>query len=339
MEYCLKRSFGPRIYEYTHRGLTHVRIENRYLSITVLADKGADIVSFNYKPTDTELMLRMPGGIRETAKFIPTCDTQTGAFFDYYPGGWQVALPGGNPKTIEGAETGLHGEACCLPWRFTVTEDSEDAVSVVFECELIRFPFKVTKTLTLRRGIAKLYVGDTIKNLSDERKDLMRAQHIAFGQPFITPECTIELNAEKFQTTSYYNSPTAYFPAVHTGSWPMCILPDGREVDLSKVSPTGEPHSDMYYIKNLKSGEYAIHNPSLGLGVKLSWDKDVYPYVTYINVTGGLSGYPFYGRVYYIGLELWNTFSDVFDEAKANGSLSSLGPKESVETQVVIEIV
>lgn len=339
MDYCSDRSFGPRIYEYTHRGLTHVRIENEFLSIIVLADKGADIISFIYKPTDTEIMLRMPGGIRETAKFIPTSDTPTGAFFDYYPGGWQVALPGGNPKTIEGAPTGLHGEACCLPWRFSVIEDSEDTVSVAFECELIRFPFKVVKTLTLKKGEAKLIVGDTIENPSNEKKDLMRAQHIAFGQPFISPDCTIDLDAQVFQTTSYFNSPTAYFPAGHSGSWPKNVLQDGREIDLSKVSPTGEAHSDMYYIKELNNGEYTVNNPALGFGVKVSWDKDVYPYVTYINVTGGLSGYPFYGRVYYIGLELWNTFSDVFDEAKANGSLGKIGPNETIETDICVEIV
>jgi hypothetical protein len=339
LEYCSDRNSGPRILEYTHRGLSHIRIENEALYIVVLADKGADIVSFEYKPGDTQILLAMPGGIRESATFIPTSDCGVGAFFDYYPGGWQDALPGGNPKTIEGAQTGLHGEACCLPWSFDVIEDSEKTVSVKFSCELIRFPFYISKTLTLKNGEAKLYVDEQVKNLCGETKDLMWAQHIAFGQPFITPDCMIELGAKAFKTTSYFNSPTAYFPAEYSGEWPKSVSPDGKQVDLSKVAPVGEPHSDMYYIKDLQQGEYTVHNPSLGLGVKLSWDVDVYPYITYINVTDGLKGYPFYGRVYYIGLELWNTFSDVYDEAKANGSMSSIEPYETIETQICVEIV
>ena len=339
MDYCSDRNSGPRIIEYSHRGLTHIRIENEALCITVLVDKGADIISFIYKPADTEVMLRMPGGVRDTAKFIPTSGSPTGAFFDYYPGGWQEALPGGNPKTIEGAQTGLHGEACCLPWDFDVIEDNAKVVSVKLSCELIRFPFRIAKTLTLKKGESKLYVDEQVENLSDEQKDLMWAQHIAFGQPFISPECTIDLDAKSFRTTSYFNSPTAYFPANHSGEWPRSTSPDGKVIDFSNVSPAGKPHSDMYYIKELQKGEYSIHNPSLDMGIKLSWDMDIYPYITYINVTGGLKGYPFYGRVYYVGLELWNTFSDVYDEAKENGSLRKIKPLETIETQICVEIV
>lgn len=339
MEYCSKANSGPRVLEFSHRGLKHLRLENEAISVTVLVDKGADIVSFVHKRSDTQMLLRMPGGIRDSAKYVPTSDSETGAFFDYYPGGWQDALPGGNPKTIEGAQTGLHGEACCLPWNFEVIEDSEKAVSIKFSCELIRFPFYISKTLTLKKGQEKLYVDTQVKNLCGESKDLMWAQHIAFGQPFITPECTISLDAKKFRTTSYFNSPTAYFPANHDGNWPKSISSDGKQIDLSKVSPTGNPHSDMYYIKGLQNGEYIVHNPTLDLGIKLSWDIDIYPYITYINVTGGLKGYPFYGRVYYVGIELWNSFSDVYDEAKANGSLRKIRAHETIETQVCVEIV
>jgi hypothetical protein len=339
MDYCSNRNYGPRIYVYNHRGLDHVKLENKFLSITVLADKGADILSFIYKPNDTDILLRMPGGIRETGKFIPTSNSETGAFFDYYPGGWQEGLPGGNPKTIAGAQTGLHGEACCLPWDYKIIKDDEESISVEFKCELIRFPYLVIKTLTLKKGEKKLYVDDKLKNYGDDVADLMWSQHVAFGSPFITPDCTIDLDAKDFRTTTYFDSPTAYFPTDSAGSWPVSKSKDGDMIDLTKVSPKGDPHSDMYFIKGIKQGEYTIHNPGLNMGVKMMWDKDVYPYVTYINVTDGAKGYPFYGRVYFIGLELWNSFSDVYDEAKANGSLQQMAPGEEIETQICVEIV
>jgi hypothetical protein len=302
-------------------------------------DKGADIISFIYKPIDIEIMMKMPAGIRESAKFIPTSSSMTGAFFDYYPGGWQEALPGGNPKTIDGAESGLHGEACCLPWSFKVLEDHSERVSVELSCELIRFPFYISKTLTLKRGEAKLHIHEKIENKCIERKDLIWAQHIAFGEPFITPDCTIDLDANEFRTTTYFNSPTAIFPADHRAAWPISRAENGVEVDLSKVSPLNAPHADMYYIKGLQKGEYNVFNPALGVGVKLRWDPKIFPYITYINVTGGLKGYPFYGRVYYIGLELWNSFSDVYSEAKENGSLRQMQPYEIIDTKLCVEII
>ena len=338
MDYASSRADGTRILEYTHRGLRHVRMENDLLQVTVLLDKGADIIEFLYKKKDIELMHRMPGGIRETAKFIPTCNSATGAFFDYYPGGWQVALPGGNPRNQNGAETGLHGEACCLAWEFVVLADSADEISVLFQVDLIRFPFRVERILTMQAGQAKIAIKEKITNLSSEPIDYLWGQHMAYGQALISGDTTIELPAKHFQTSTFFATPKPLFPLDFAGNWPLEHAIDGRLADLSKVSPLGEPYADFMYLKDLAEGKYTLKNQNKQIGFSLTWDLKVFPYITYINVTGGLSGYPFYGRSYFIGLELWNSFSDQYAEAKANGSLQTLKPHEEKIVEMQAEV-
>ena len=73
MNYQDERTYGCRVSDSWHyRGMKTVIIENKYIRVQIIADKGADISSFIYKPTDTEIMFKTPWGIRNPSLTIPS---------------------------------------------------------------------------------------------------------------------------------------------------------------------------------------------------------------------------------------------------------------------------
>lgn len=97
-----ERNYGCRITQTIFRGLRTVTLENELIRVTVLADKGSDIIEFLHKPTDTDFMWRSPQGVRNPTTFVPTIPRPEGAFLDYYEGGGRsVCPPAEIPPTTE----------------------------------------------------------------------------------------------------------------------------------------------------------------------------------------------------------------------------------------------
>jgi len=92
------RKEGTRLIdEVTLRGFEALTLENRWLRVTLLPEKGSDIVEFLYKPLDIDVLWRAPSGFWTQEKLYPADLTTRGSFIDYYPGGWQEILPNGGP--------------------------------------------------------------------------------------------------------------------------------------------------------------------------------------------------------------------------------------------------
>jgi len=84
-------------------------LENRYLRLVSLLDKGSDISELTYKPLDLDLLFHAPTGYRKPGSIVGTCKRSEGEFREYYGGGWQDILPfAGN----EPVKTGSESEVC-----------------------------------------------------------------------------------------------------------------------------------------------------------------------------------------------------------------------------------
>ena len=153
MSYPPDRNYGCRLTtDGTLKGLRTVVLENQKLRVTVLVDKGTDIVEFLYKPLDIDFMWRSPMPLHNPQHFVPSSSSSHGSFYDHYEGGWQEIVPSfGPPSSYKGAEYGLHGESCLLPWDFRVVADRPDCVSVDFWVRLYRSPFYIEKNSPLKR--------------------------------------------------------------------------------------------------------------------------------------------------------------------------------------------
>ena len=192
--YHHNRNYGCRFNEIVYKGYTTVVIENEKLRLSVLLDKGTDIVELLYKPKDIDFMWRSPLEWDAGNKNPLSKDLEIGNFLDVYEGGWQELLPSITaPTNYKGMGLGFHGEAIYLPWKYEVVEDSPYSVKIRFFVRMRRSPLFVTKCVTLTSESSVVEFEETVANEGDEEFKFMWGHHPAIGKPFLDENCVIDL--------------------------------------------------------------------------------------------------------------------------------------------------
>ncbi|MGI8642797.1 MAG: aldose 1-epimerase [Thermomicrobiales bacterium] len=329
--YRSQRNWGARVHESSTMGMATVVLENRFLCITVLVEKGTDIIEFLYKPIDVDLTWLTAGGIRDPRSYLSTSPDPLGTFTDYYPGGWQEVFPsGGAPSEHNGASFGQHGEVANLPWDYGITTDTEAEVAVTFRVRTQRTPFLIEKTLRLTADEATLQIEEQITNESDVPLRAMWGHHLAFGRPFLAPGDRIEM-PEGLKVIPHANNmePSGRRVQLEEGYWPLVRGADGTDLDLHLLPEPGTPSELVYLTGFGDKGRYTLHSAQHGLGFGLSWDATVLPYCWFWQEFGAITGYPWYGRHYNIGLEPFSSFpTNGLAGAVINDTAMTLGPRE-----------
>lgn len=333
------RNYGCRINtSIFFKDLRVAVLENEYLRISLLIDKGTDIFEFLYKPKDIDFMWLSPWGINSPAKFVPTISSKDGNFMDFYEGGWQEIIPNfGYGGLREGVEEGLHGEICLIPWDFQILEDSPSIVSIKFRVRTYRTPFYLEKTLTLKKGDPKLYVSEKLKNEGYTGTSLMWTHHPTFGGRFLDDSITIDMPKNKIKyILRPENSGKCDELRDDNIVWPNFEGYSGKKIDFSKF-PTMEDKNqsmDEVCLGELEEGWYAVTNLDRKIGFGMKWDKGIFPYVWIWRMYGkGCKEAPWYGRVYCMALELCSSFSTTgLDGAVKNNTAMKIEPQQEVET-------
>jgi hypothetical protein len=328
--YRRQRNWGARIHEVDLRGMRMVILENETLRVGILVDKGTDIIEWCYKPQDMDFVWLSADGVRNPTDYLATAPDPAATFLDYYPGGWQEVFPnGGAPSLVAGAPYGQHGEVCQLPWDYTILEDSAEGVTLRCTVRTQRAPYLLQKTLRLTRQAPTLFIEEDAVNDSAVPLAAMWGQHITFGAPFLTPGCRIHL-PDAVTVTPHPDD--GLFPhgrrvaAATTYQWPSVRDPAGAELDLREVPPPGTP-SELLYLSGFTQGWYMVENPAHHLGLRLTWDVQVMPYLWFWQEYGASTAYPWYGRHYNIGLEPFSSYpTNGVAGAIANGSALTMGP-------------
>ncbi|MFN5933211.1 MAG: hypothetical protein ACK46D_02815, partial [Roseiflexaceae bacterium] len=73
--------------EWMLRGMRTAVLENELIRVTVLLDRGAEIVELRHKPTDIDPLLRLPVPIHDPARVTGSIGGTVGNFMDMYLGG------------------------------------------------------------------------------------------------------------------------------------------------------------------------------------------------------------------------------------------------------------
>ncbi len=330
--YRQQRNWGARIHEYELKGMRTVFLENEQLRVGILADKGADLFEFNYKPRDMDFAWLTAKGIQNPTSYLSTSPDPVATFIDYYLGGWQEIFPNaGPPVSYQGALLGQHGEVSNLPWDYQVIEDNEMLVAVKFLVKTQKVPFAIEKVVRLRSGERQLEIEETIRNESTVPLHAMWGQHITFGQPFLSEGCRITLPAGvSVVPHDVPTNPTGRrVKAGTTYSWPTAQSETGEKVDLSVLPPRGTSSEELYLL-GFQDGWYEIHNPLHKLGMRVEWDARVMPYMWFWQEFGATQGYPWYGRHYNVGLELFSSYPDYgLPHAVENNTALSFAPHET----------
>ncbi len=341
MLYYHFRNYGCRLNtNYFYKDLRVAVLENEYLRISILIDKGTDIFEFLFKPKDIDFMWLSPWGINTPSKFIPSIAAKGGNFMDYYEGGWQEILPnfGYGGSYYGGIEEGLHGEVCLIPWDYEIVEDTPSIVSVKFKVRTFRTPFYLEKVLTLKQGDPKLYISERLKNEGYSQIKFMWTHHPTFGSAFLDDSTVIDIPENKIKLILKKDKDMDIFE-VPKGKvkWPQFRNYNDDYIDFSK-SPTlvSNPNNstDEICIGDLEDGWYAVTNLARKVGFAMKWDEKIFPYIWLWRMYGqGFNLAPWFGRGRCMALELCSSYSpNELNGAIENGTALSLNPQEEIQT-------
>ncbi|RPI97153.1 MAG: DUF4432 family protein, partial [Chloroflexi bacterium] len=306
--------------EWTCQGMRTVILENDWLRVVVLVDKGSDIVEFRYKPYDLNFLLERPLRAPRSGDSLGNL-----AFIDYYSGGWNEILPnGGAPATYKGAQFGQHGEISLIPWRHAIITDTPDQVAVKLWVRAHRTPFYLEKTLTLQGDKAALFIHERLTNEAGEPLHCMWGQHIAFGNPFLLDGARIQVPAQRLRIHAAMDGyePRRFEPGSES-AWPNAHAASGGAADASIVPAYGdESAQEMAYLTELTDGWYAITNQARRVGFGLRFDHNLYRTIWYWQQLGNVAkGYPWWGRLHTTALEPWTSYpTNGLPEAVQNGT-------------------
>lgn len=337
--YTHTRNYGCRWRRFAWNGVDMLTLENEKIKVAIALSKGADIVELVYKPMDIDCMWHSFNPLG-SADHLPTVAASGGSFLDAYSGGWQDLFPTyGSPAHYHGAQIGIHGEACLYPWACNVLRDEVDCVEVLLSLRLQRSPFRLEKRLQISGSEARLAISEMIVNESGVEQDFMWGQHPAFGVPFLDESVRLRLAGEPDvlvpQNTIMHHTP---FKREVSGKWPCLPGKDGRPIDLSRAYAPEDRLYMEYCISNLKEGRYELVNTNLALGVRMTWDLDVCPYLWVWGLYRGIDAYPWYGRSYVMAVEPWSTYPADYDAAVKGGNMLKLSPGQSMQTALCCEL-
>lgn len=334
-----ERNYGCRVSDdYFYRGLRTVVLENSQLRVSVLADKGADIVELLYKPLDIDFMYRAPGGVHNPATSVPSISNPSGAYLDFWEGGWQEIFPvAGWPCNYKGAAYGLHGEVSLVPWRHSIVQDDVACVAVHFWVRGWRSPFLLEKILSLQGAEPVLRIWERITNEGQVEMDFMWGHHPAIGLPFLGDDCQVTVPAGTLITPDPSRWPATRLKQ-GSGAWPWAEDHSGRTVDISKIPPPEAGLAEAAYLTDLTEGWFAITSRRHRLTFAMSWPCELFPWVWYWRVAGGERGAPFYGRNYCVALEPFTSYPTRFEEALAAGTHKTLATQQSLEAELSVSV-
>ena len=339
-----QRNWGCRIHETDLYGIRTIVLENESIRISILADKGTDLVEFNYKPLDMDFAWLAPGGVRNPLALHSTSPDLLATFIDFYPGGWQEVFPNaGATAQWAGATYGQHGEVFGLPWDVEIVEDSEHAVAVRFTVRGLKVPCTIQKVIRLESGTPGVQFREIVTNHSPVAIDAMWGHHITFGAPFLVPGCRIAvpdgLSAQPHMAAVEGNARRV--ASTDSFAWPIGVNPDDEDEDFSIV-PVKDTASELFYLSGFPGDTawYEIVRPDTSLGMRVEWDAKTLPFLWYWQEFGASKSYPWYGRNYNIGLEPNSSYpTNGLPDAVANGSALRLEPGASQSLWLTAEVI
>ncbi|HEY6332824.1 MAG TPA: DUF4432 family protein, partial [Blastocatellia bacterium] len=312
-----------------------VSLENEKLRVSIVADKGADIYEFLYKPRDVDFLWRSWVGLRPWSHHLPTSPRPAGPHLDYYEGGWQELFPNCGPLSLhQGAEIGQHGEVAGLPWDFHILKDDVDEIEVQFDVRTVRTPFRLVRRVALRREESVLRLSEYVTNEGGQRVYFTWGHHPALGYPFLEEGCRIDLPQCLIAVPPEFAQVNSRLAPDQSEPWPIALGRDGTPVDLSAIpSPDAHCH-DMLFLHGITDGWYAVTNQKQKLGFGLRYPADTFKVLWYWLVCRGAMDYPWWGATYNIALEPCATMPILSEAAKKNEALS-LEPGQILESELL----
>lgn len=257
---------------------------------TIDPGRGCDILSFG--PTGKELLYSTPWRARADEIRGGARSGVTGSqaqWLEGYRGGWQTLLPNaGDPRDVDGAPLGYHGEASVVAWNVCEVSSTRVELGVA----LFTSPLRVTRTIELAADT--LRIADRISNVGASTITADYAHHPALGADLLDGRVTVRSGARVF--VNDWTAGVVGIPAGQSLPWPPT-----EEMDLTDVPESGR--RAFGWLESFDSPWAEVRNATAGLGVRLEWDGRVMPYAWYWRELGTSAGWPWFGRGRVLAIE------------------------------------
>ena len=312
--------------------LTALEIENDLLATTVLVDKGADIYSLAYKPKDVDVLWKSPWGIKEQGRGFESAFDSATTWLEAYAGGWQVLFPnGGDATTYKGAALSFHGEASMKAWDYEIVSAGDSALEVKLKARLSRSPYTIERWMRVEACNPILHIRERITNHAGEEMHCMWSHHPAYGAPFLSEHCVIDVGTASFVADDRYAGFANPLALSQSYQWPMA-----GDLDMSRVPGPDEERDILAYFQDFDSGWYAITNKKMGLGIGLVWDESVFPFAWFWQELNASPGFPFYKCSYVMAIEPASSIpgQGLNTVMETTGTHLTLQPGESKEIEM-----
>ena len=312
--------------------MTALELENDVLSTTIIVDKGADIYRLVYKPRDIDILWKAPWAINESARDFRSSFATESAWLEAYAGGWQVLFPNaGFANTYKSAALCYHGEASMKAWDYEILYATASAAEIKMQTRLLRSPYTIQRRMKVESGSPVLHIHERVTNHAGEAMDCTWGHHPAYGAPFISEHCRIDIGTATFVADDLYTGFSNPLDRNESYLWPMA-----GDVDMSMVPGPETARDTLAYFQDFDAGWYSITNSELNLGVGLVWDASIFPYAWFWQELNSSPGFPFYKCSYVMAIEPASSIpgQGLSTVMQKTGSHLSLEPGESKEIAI-----
>lgn len=273
-------------------GRVHLKLTTEELQLECVPALGGTIVSLRSQlRPDTELLWRPPWGLRH-ADAVPLPGSLANVSNDTHPGGWLTMFPNGaESAVVDGADWPAYGEA-----RLTWTEWSRTADGIELRGRMLRAPFELTKTITVRGD--EVIVEETVTNAGFEHVDAVWGSRLTFGEAMLGPQTRFDSRAALVRPDARQTPSAGYDDLL---PWPRSYAAEGL-VNLRSMPSPDYGVTRSAYLSDFSTAEASLTNPEIGLRVDLAWSGDEWPFLWYQLESGGVTGYPWWGAANYLAL-------------------------------------
>ncbi len=276
-------------------------LENGAIRVRIDVDRGAHIFEVTDKRTNVDLLYKDPKGLA-----------------NHDVGGWYELFPNaGKSCSYGGLAVPGHGDVRNLPWQYRMLESDPQTIRLLMRTESKVLPLALERTVAIHRGLPVLYVAETVANRSEEDQPYLWGHHVTFGQPFIGPECRIDLPVCRLFKRPDYGNESSRLAEGASGSIGDMPGKAGDRVDLSYFP--SEPSSEMLFIDGMREHWYNVFNEKIGVGASLAWDSATFPYLWWWEENEAALQAPFNGKVRGMALEPQSSDVPILAKAVSEG--------------------
>lgn len=302
------------------KGIYAVDINNGAgLELTILPDRCMDFYQLKYNGKSLNY-------ISPTGPVSPEYSDRSGEnWLKSYFAGFLTTCGLSNigvPCEDNGDVLGLHGELSNTPAEHVnILRRTEDGVPVVYISGTMRSAvlfgsnLSLTRTVTMKYGENRIRIRDEIRNEGYKTSPFMTLYHFNMGYPLLCEQSILEIPSRSVMPRNEHAA--------------------NHAEDYLKITAPVSPYEEMCYYHELSADPQGntcvgIRNPVENIRVTIGFNKNVLDHFVQWKMLGSSE--------YVIGLEPCNATIDGRADARKNGSLKFIEPKQAITHELEVSV-